>query len=323
MECSRLCSSTVFKFFSHTILLHPSSFCRDKTQSGLLRWTEEHQVLQKEQQCITSWYFLACQLFHRFQCSSSCGSRWGAERTELRPTASAASSSFIMAPTAKQENSVRIRFQRRDSEELSPGGLRRNTVTQHSPFSYLSQWLSSKTHSRQRSHILPPPGPNVGQQLGQTHKRSPLDPGNKRIIIIKVYPRKSMLPISSSPFSCTFPNGNEARPRQWAGPVCVCAESRDRLSRRRAKKPGRHRNYYQETEKKTKTWPASGQKHHLIDGVPAFLNLFNAKRRKSNDGCHRSTNRRSQHTQPNEIQSDGCDGNKSKMLIIIAKKTLN
>lgn len=187
-------------------------------------------------------------------------------------------------------------------------------------FSYLSQWLSSKTHSRQRSHILPPPGPNVGQQLGQTHKRSPLDPENKRIIIIKVYPRKSMLPISSSPFSCTFPNGNEARPRQWAGPVCVCAESRDRLSRRRAKKPGRHRNYYQETEKKTKTWPASGQKHHLIDGVPAFLNLFNAKRRKSNDGCHRSTNRRSQHTQPNEIQSDGCDGNKSKMLIIIAKK---
>lgn len=56
------------------------------------------------------------------------------------------------------------------------------------------------------------------------------------------------------------------------------------------------------------------------DGVPAFLNLFNAKRRKSNDGCHRSTNRRSQHTQPNEIQSDGCDGNNSKMLIIIAKK---
>lgn len=138
MECSRLCSSTVFKFFSHTILLQPSSFCRDKTQSGLLRWTEEHQVLQKEQQCITSWYFLACQLFHRFQCSSSCGSRWGAERTELRPTASAASSSFIMAPTAKQENSVRIRFQRRDSEELSPGGLRRNTVTQQVFFLFIT-----------------------------------------------------------------------------------------------------------------------------------------------------------------------------------------
>lgn len=146
--------------------------------------------------------------------------------------------------------------------------------------SYLSQWLSSKTHSRQRSHILPPPGPNVGQQLGQTHKRSPLDPGIRIIIIIKVYPRKSMLPISSSPFSCTFSSGNEARSRQWAEPVCVCAESRDRLSRRRAKKPGRHRNRYQETEKKTKTLPASGQKHHLIhSGTESRLFLIYLRRR--------------------------------------------
>lgn len=280
MECSRLCSSTFFKFFSHTILLQPSSFCRDKTQSGLLGWTEEHQVLQKEQQRVTSWYFLACQLFHRFQCSSSCGSRWGAERTELRPTASAASSSFIMAPTAKQEHSVRIRFQRRDSEELSPGSLRRNTVTQQS-FSYLSQWLSSKTHSRQRSHILPPPGPNVGQQLGQTHKRSPLDPGIKRIII-KAYPRKSMLPISSSPFSCTFPNGNEARPRQWAEPVCLCRVTGSAVPAQSQETgpspkllPGNRKENQNLTSIRPET-PPDPQR----DGVPAFLNLFNAKRRK-------------------------------------------
>ncbi len=57
-------------------------------QTGTACW-------KKKNQYITSWYFFVCQLFHRSQWSSSCGSRLGADRAALRHTANTATGSMV------------------------------------------------------------------------------------------------------------------------------------------------------------------------------------------------------------------------------------
>ena len=112
---------------------------------------------------ITSWYFFVCQLFHRSQWSSNCGSRLGAERAALRHTAITARGSIVASYWEKTGQQVRTQFFHRRHGLLTKGvDITKMPVmqTDHLTTACSLPWLRQKwdphqscsTHSRRYSH---------------------------------------------------------------------------------------------------------------------------------------------------------------------------
>lgn len=168
----------------------------------------------KEKQCITSWYFLECQPFHRFQCSSSWGSRCGAERTELRPKARTARSSFMMVSCCRNKTPA-------------SGSEKHGYSSQCSACFVLITVTNVETGNKavmripDTGVISRPSGPNMGQQPAAAAGSSSQQNAD-------CVQRIAELPTAPSPFSCSYER--KRGPIPTTNPVCFCrAESRDQL----------------------------------------------------------------------------------------------
>lgn len=231
MECSRLCSSIFLRFFSQTILLQPSSFCREHSFVQLRLPEQNNAQRIGSQKYFTMWYFLLCQFFHWCQCVSSCASRLGAARAALRHTAKTPRSSMFKSVYCKKQKEecqfpekrlVFISWEKRHGCRKRP----------------LSEPDESSPLSRQRRHLATVQEPNTGHDsLNATNEP---------------WGQNKVHKTPSAPVSCGSSSTNLAGCQQRTEPVCVCAESRDLLrSRRAGKRPG-HRNYRRKTARTPK-----------------------------------------------------------------------